>query len=75
MQWDIPLFGWINKVVGNQNPTTIELPVDAFSRQNGGNLFQVAHPQQMVAMYGIYPFLELLGKCANFDVGMELVQS
>jgi hypothetical protein len=44
-QWDNCLFGSINKVIGNQNPTTVELPADAFSRQSGGNLFQVAHPQ------------------------------
>jgi hypothetical protein len=74
-QWDNRLFGSINEVVGNQNPTTVELPIDAFSCQNGGNLFRVAHPQRMVAMYGADPALELLGEFANFDAGTELVQS
>jgi hypothetical protein len=74
-QWDNRLSGSIDEVVGNQNPATIELPVDAFSRQNGGNLFRVAHPQRMVAMYGADPALELLGEFANFDAGTELVQS
>jgi hypothetical protein len=30
------IFGSINDVVGHQIPTTIELPVDAFARQDGG---------------------------------------
>ncbi len=36
-QWDNRIFGSINQVAGNQNSATIVLPVDAFSRQNGGN--------------------------------------
>jgi hypothetical protein len=74
-QWDNRLFGSINEVIRNQKPATVELPVDAFSRQNGGNLFRVAHPQRMVAMYDADPALELLGEFANFDAGTELVQS
>jgi hypothetical protein len=74
-QWDNRLFGSINKVVGNQNPTTVELPANAFSRQNGGKLFGVAHPQRMVAMHGADPALELLGEFTNFDAGTELVKS
>lgn len=74
-QWDNRLFGSINEVIGNQNPTTVELPLDAFNRLNGGNLFRVAQPQRMVAMYGADPALELLGEFADFDAGTELVQS
>jgi hypothetical protein len=67
--------GPINEVVGNQNPTPVELSLDAFNRLNGGNLFRVAQPQQMVAMYGADPALELLEEFADFDAGTELVQS
>jgi hypothetical protein len=74
-QWDNRIFGSINEVVGNQNPTTIELPADAFSRQNGGNLYRVGQQQLMSAMFGADPTLELLGEFANFDAGTELVGS
>jgi hypothetical protein len=40
MQWDNHIFGSINEVVGNQNPTTVKLPIDAFPNcQSGGSLF------------------------------------
>ena len=68
-QWDNRLFGSINEVIGNQNPATVELPLDAFNRLNGENLFRVAQPQRMVAMYGADPALELLGEFADFDAG------
>jgi hypothetical protein len=59
------VFGSINKVVRNQNPTTVELPLNAFSQLNGGNLFQVAQSQQMVAMYDADPALELVREFTN----------
>jgi TnpA family transposase len=31
-QWDNQIFSSISEVVGNQNPATIQLPADAFSR-------------------------------------------
>jgi hypothetical protein len=74
-QWDNCIFGSINEAVRNQNPTTIELPADAFSRQNGGNLYRVGQQQRMAAMFGADPTLELLGEFANFDAGTELVGS
>jgi hypothetical protein len=61
-QWDNHMFGPINEVVGNQNPTTVELPIDAFNRLNGENLFRVAQPQRMVAMYGADPAFRFRGR-------------
>jgi hypothetical protein len=74
-QWDNRMFGSIGEVVANQIPVTVELPVTAFTRQQGGNLFRVGHPQRMPAMFGADPDLELLGEFNNFDAGTELIQS
>jgi hypothetical protein len=38
MQWDNQIFGAINKVVGNQIPTSVELLADVFIHQNGVDL-------------------------------------
>jgi hypothetical protein len=74
-QWDDRIFGSIGEVVAHQNPITVELPANAFTRHNGGNLFRVGHPLRMAAMFGADPNLELLGEFTNFDAGTELVQS
>jgi hypothetical protein len=56
-QWDGRIFGSINDVVGHQIPTSVELPVDAFARQDGGASFRVGLPQLMNAMFGANPAL------------------
>jgi hypothetical protein len=43
-QWDGHIFGSINGVAGNQIPTTVEFPADAFSQQGGGAYYQVVLP-------------------------------
>jgi hypothetical protein len=70
-QWDRRIFGSINNVVGHQIPTTVELPVDAFARQDGGVSFRVGLPQLMNAMFGTDMSLELLGVFTNFDAGTD----
>jgi hypothetical protein len=72
--WDSLSFGSIGEAVTNQIPVSIELPTNAFSRQNQGNLFQVGHPQRMAAMFSADPLLEILGEFTNFDAGTELIE-
>jgi hypothetical protein len=74
-QLDDHIFGSVGKVIANQNPITVELPVTAFSHQNGGNLFCAGHAQHMGAMFGPNPNLQLLGEFTNFDTYTKLVQS
>jgi hypothetical protein len=74
-QWDNRIFGAVNDVMGHQVPTTVELPADAFVRQNGGAMFRVGLSQRMDASFGADPDLQLLGPFANFDAGTELLES
>jgi hypothetical protein len=74
-QWDDHIYGSINETVGNQGPTTVEFPNDAFTRLGGGALYQVGLAQRMDAMYNADPNLGVLGPFGKFDAGTELVQS
>jgi hypothetical protein len=74
-QWDGHIFGSINEVAGNQIPTTVEFPADAFSQQGGGAYYRVALPQRMDVMFNADPNLALLSAFNNHDAGTELIQS
>jgi hypothetical protein len=74
-QWDNRIFGAINDVMGHQIPTTVELPADAFIRQNGGAMYRVGLTQLMDVTFGADPDMQLLGPFANLDAGTELIES
>jgi hypothetical protein len=72
--WDDGLFASIHDVVGNQIPSTMQFPADAFARLGQGAHYCV--PLQLLDMnFATDPNMATVGPYNNHDAGTELIES
>ena len=73
--WDNQIFASLHDVVGNQIPTNVHFPTDAFNRLGAGANYRVPLAQALDASFAADQNLALVGPYNNNDAGTELLQS